>query len=276
MIKNIIFTGGGFKGWAYIGTLQVLDEYAFIFKDISQVIGVSIGSLFGLFYVLGIKWDFILNYVMNLNFKDFMDIDIDNILTNQSLFKGNKFTEIIKEIIGLKIDPDITFIELKKYSKILFTVNALNINDSKLEYFNYKLTPDVKVIDAVRASCSLPFVFPPYLLKDKYYYDGGICNNCPLNLVDEIDSIAFDVSHWIGENNNSIKLIDLLNCLITITNKNTYNNESDIIYKILDSKFKDEMINLNQNKDDIFNIYMNGYINSKNIIFKNYIALPAP
>ena len=31
-----------------------------IFKDISQVIGVSIGSLFGLFYVLGIKWDFIL------------------------------------------------------------------------------------------------------------------------------------------------------------------------------------------------------------------------
>ena len=36
MIKNIIFTGGGFKGWAYIGTLQVLDEYAFIFKDISQ------------------------------------------------------------------------------------------------------------------------------------------------------------------------------------------------------------------------------------------------
>ena len=270
MIKNIIFTGGGFKGWAYIGTLQVLDEYAFIFKDISQVIGVSIGSLFGLFYVLGIKWDFILNYVMNLNFKDFMDIDIDNILTNQSLLKGNKFTEIIKEIISLKIDPDITFIELKRYSKILFTVNALNINDSKLEYFNYKLTPDVKVIDAVRASCSLPFVFPPYLLKDKYYYDGGICNNCPLNLVDEIDSIAFDVSHWIGENNNSIKLIDLLNCLITITNKNTYNNESDIIYKILDSKFKDEMINLNQNKDDIFNIYMNGYINSKNIIFKNY------
>ena len=95
MIKNIIFTGGGFKGWAYIGTLQVLDEYAFIFKDISQVIGVSIGSLFGLFYVLGIKWDFILNYVMNLNFKDFMDIDIDNILTNQSLFKGNKLFLLI-------------------------------------------------------------------------------------------------------------------------------------------------------------------------------------
>ena len=276
MIKNIIFTGGGFKGWAYIGTLQVLDEYAYIFKDISQVIGVSIGSLFGLFYVLGIKWNFILDYVMNLNFKDFMDIDIDNILTNQSLLKGNKFTEIIKEIISLKIDPDITFIELKRYSKILFTVNALNINDSKLEYFNYKLTPDIKVVDAVRASCSLPLLFPPYILKGKYYYDGGICNNCPLNLVDEVESIAFDVSHWIGENNSSVKLVDLLNCLITITNKNTYNNDSDIIYKVLDSKFKDEMVNLNQNKDDIFNIYMNGYINSKNIIFKNYIALPAP
>ena len=46
-----------------------------------------------------------------------------------------------------------------------------------------------------------------------------------------------------------------------------------IIYQILDSRFKNETININQTKDDIFNIYMNGYINSKEILFTNHIAL---
>ena len=27
MIKNLIFSGGGLKGWAYIGTLKALHEY---------------------------------------------------------------------------------------------------------------------------------------------------------------------------------------------------------------------------------------------------------
>jgi NTE family protein len=273
MIKNIIFSGGGLKGWAYIGTIQALDEYN-IRKTVEQVIGVSIGSLFGLLYVLGIKWDFLLDYVMNINFKDLADTDIDNILVNQSIFNGKFFTQTVKELISFKVNPDITFGELKMYSKVLFTVNALNINDSKLEYFNYLLTPDVKVYDAIRASSSLPVVFPPYRIKDTYYYDGGICNNCPIDLVDEVDSIAFDIAHSEDKNNSSIKLVDLLNCLVNINNKNFHKPDSEIIYKILDTRFKDEMINFNQSKDDIFNIYMNGYTNSKNIIFKNHIALP--
>ena len=57
MIKNIIFTGGGFKAWAYIGALKVLDEYkTFIPKNnIEQVIGVSAGAVFGLLKPTGIS-----------------------------------------------------------------------------------------------------------------------------------------------------------------------------------------------------------------------------
>ena len=273
MIKNIIFSGGGFKAWAYIGAIQVLDEYStFIPKNkIEQIIGVSAGAVFGLCYILDIKWDFLLDYLMNLNFKEYLDINLDNIITNQSILEGKKITEILKELISFKIDPEITFNELKYYSKILFTVNALNISDSKLEYFNYQLTPNIKIIDAIRASCNLPFVFPPYCIGGAYYYDGGICNNCPINLVDELYSIAFDVSHH-SDKNDTNTLLDLLNCLINISNKNFYTN-SENVYKILDDKFKDQMVNFNQTKDDIFNIYMSGYNNSKKILFTNHIGL---
>ena len=275
MIKNLIFSGGGFRGWAYIGTIKALNELINI-KDIEVVIGTSIGSIFGLFYILGIKWEVLLEFIINLNFKDVIDIDIDNILVNQSLMTGIKFSELIKEIISIKVNPEITFIQLYRYSKILYIVNALNINNSKVEYFNYLLTPNVKVIDAVRASSGLPFLFPPYKIGEFYYYDGGLCNNCPTNLVDELNSLAFGLGSITGScctNNNDIKLIDLIISLVNISNKGN-NINSNIVYQILDHRFKNETVNLHQSKDDIFNIYMNGYINSKNIIYNNFIALP--
>jgi len=286
MIKTIVFSGGGFKCWAYIGTIRALQEYKI---NAEQIIGVSAGAIFGLFYLLGIKWETLLDFFMDLNFKEVMDIDIDNVLTQQSLLAGIRFTEIIKEIIGHVIDPNLTFKELYIHSKIKFTVNALNITDNVLEYFNYSLTPNIKIIDAIRASCNLPIIFPAYPIGNTYYYDGGLCNNCPFDTVDELESIAFNLDFTLvpeneplsknnkGVNFSTLKLLDLLNCLSIIANKSTSIKSDNIkIYNVLDAKFKDHLFNLNQKRDDIFNIYMNGYINSKNIIFKNHIALPAP
>ena len=286
MIKTIVFSGGGFKCWAYIGTIRALQEYKI---NAEQIIGVSAGAIFGLFYLLGIKWETLLDFFMDLNFKEVMDIDIDNVLTQQSLLAGIRFTEIIKEIIGHVIDPNLTFKELYIHSKIKFTVNALNITDNVLEYFNYSLTPNIKIIDAIRASCNLPIIFPAYPIGNTYYYDGGLCNNCPFDTVDELESIAFNLDFTLvpeneplsknnkGVNFSTLKLLDLLNCLSIIANKSTSIKSDNIkLYNILDAKFKDHLFNLNQKRDDIFNIYMNGYINSKNIIFKNHIALPAP
>ena len=274
MIKNLIFSGGGFKGWAYIGTIKALNEYI-PYSKIEQVIGVSIGALFGLLYILQFDTDFLLDFMINLNFKDLVDIDLDSILINQSLLSGIKFKEFLKEIISYKIDSEITFNELKRYSKILFTVNAINIGDSKLEYFNYLLTPDIKVLDAIMASCSLPLLFPSYQINEKYYFDGGIVNNCPIDMVDELFTLAFDLT-LENVSNSSFKLLDFLYCLAAMSNDSYNHSKKDCIHQILDDRFKNETVNLNQSKDDIFNIYMHGYINSKNIIFKNHIALPAP
>jgi NTE family protein len=272
-VKNIVFSGGGFKGWAYIGTIRALNELI-PYRDIEHIIGVSVGSLFGLMYLLQVDYNFLLDFIMNLNFKEILDVDIDNIMVNQSLLSGNKFMEILKTLVSVKIDPESTFSDLRKYSKVMYTVNALNINDSKLEYFNYQLTPHVKIVDAIRASCSLPFLLPCYSINNKNYFDGGLCNNLPVDLLTENDTIAFDVSYTATENNTNVKLVDLLNALVNISNeKYSLESKKYIIHQIIDSRFKDQLVNLNQSKDDIFNIYMTGYRNSKEMIFKNCIAL---
>jgi predicted acylesterase/phospholipase RssA len=273
MIKNIVLSGCAFKCWAYIGTIRALSEYPV--HQLEHVIGVSAGSFFGLLLILNLKWDFLLKYFINLNFKELYDIDIDNILIQQSIFAGVKFTQLIRELIGYRIDPDSTFLDLHRFSSIKLSVGALNITSSELDYFDYQKTPNVKLIDAIRASCCIPIIFPPYKINDSFYYDGGFVNNCPSDLVDEVDTIAFDLVSFKQKNNSGLSFYDLLNAMMKIINKKNIKTK-DNVYNILGEQFDNEALNFNQSRDDIFNIYMHGYVNSKNILFKNYFALPSP
>ena len=68
--------------------------------------------------------------------------------------------------------------------------------------------------------------------------------------------------------------VNEVNSFINISNKlHCPENKNNVIFQILDPVFKNEMVNINQTKDDIFNLYMIGYKNSKEMIFKNCIAL---
>jgi predicted acylesterase/phospholipase RssA len=279
MLKNIIFPGGGLKGWAYIGAIRALTELV-EYSVIEQVIGTSIGSLFGLCYVLQIEWSYLLDFIINLDFKEMIDIDIDSILVTQSLLEGKKYKQLLREVISTKIDPEITFSELKKVSKILFTINAYNITKRKEDYFNYLLTPDVKVIDAVMASCTLPLVFPAYNINNNYYYDSFLVNNCPYNIIEPLETMVFEISlipDFFSDLNKSSNnnLYNLMHSLLSNVQVNKDINLGNyIITEIIQEKYNNYMTNINQTKDDIFNIYMYGYLKSKDKIFENFIALP--
>jgi len=274
MIKNIIFSGGAFKGWAHIGTLRALNELV-EYKYIDTVTGVSIGSFFALLYILQINYLDILEYCINIDFNELIDINIDDIVINHSLINGNKYREYIKEIISIKIDPDVTFKELYIYSRIKLNITALNINKQEYEVFNYINTPDIKLIDAILASSALPILFPPVIIKNQYYYDGGLYINCPSHMVPELSSICFSLDINATVSSNSNPLIGLICTLIKLSDedKKKYIDGNDIIFQILDSRFANQMLNINQTKDEIFNLYMKGYINSKNVIYDNFKAI---
>ena len=275
-IKNIVFSGGAFKGWAYIGTLRALDELVDN-SFIENVAGTSIGSVFGLFYILKIPWSVILTKIMNLTFSDMIDINnINTIISIQSIIKGVKFKEYISSIIAEYINPEVTFNELYKLNKITFTVTSLNINKGEIEYFNFINTPSVKVMDSIVASCSVPLLFPPYCINNNYYCDGGLCNNFPTNLYEDINTMGFTL---FDENNNKsmnklkkITIIDIINCLVDTANK-IYKQKRENIFYILNDSFENQTYNLKQTKDDVFTLYINGYKNSYKVIYDNFIAI---
>ena len=47
--------------------------------------------------------------------------------------------------------------------------------------FFHKTHPHVKLVDACYASCSIPVVFKPISIDEKYYIDGGILLNYPVH-----------------------------------------------------------------------------------------------
>jgi len=158
---------------------------------------------------------------------------------------------------------DLTFKQLYNKTGIKFTTCAFNITNCNLDYFDYISNPDVKVIDAIMASCALPVLFPAYKIDDNFYYDGGICNNCPCNLVDPKTSIAFNIASEYMP--SKYKILDLLMSLTRHLN-NINNTNKQIMFNISSGKYDDQIFNVNQSNDIIFNIYMDGYINTKKIL----------
>ena len=51
--KNLVFEGGGVKGIAYVGALEVLDREG-ILKDIKRVAGTSAGAMVAVLIGLGL------------------------------------------------------------------------------------------------------------------------------------------------------------------------------------------------------------------------------
>jgi hypothetical protein len=196
-----------------------------------------------------------------MDIKKYFDIDLDSVIINESLLQGNTFREIIISISGLK--ESTTFLELYQLTGKLFTTCAFNVSQIKLEYFNKNITPEIKVIDAIMASSALPVLFPAYNINGDYYYDGGICNNCPCNLVDKTSSIGLKLSNTYRE--SGYRLLNLIGSLTLLLNR-LFVEDKSIVYNIVDEKWINETYNTNQSRDTIFNIYFTGYTNTLRVI----------
>jgi NTE family protein len=193
--RNLVFEGGGVKGLAYVGALQVLEAKG-ILESINRVGGTSAGAinavLLGLNYSLG-EVETILK---GLNFKRFMDDswgvarDTDRLLNRFGWYKGDFFRDWIGGIIGEKTgNPDATFNDIaaqkeaKGFRDLYFM--GTNLSTRFGEVFSWEHTPRTCVADAVRISMSIPLFFAAKRSpRGDIYVDGGVLDNYPVKLFD--------------------------------------------------------------------------------------------
>lgn len=190
-IKNLVFEGGGVKGIAYVGAIQVLEEEGIV-PEIKRVGGTSAGAINATLFALGFTNSEQRNILRGLDFNNFMDDswglirDTDRLLNKFGWYKGDFFHEWISGHIKKKLgDPNATFIDLKEDGKPDLYVYGTNLSTRFGEVFSQEHTPKIRIADAVRISMSIPLFFSAVRnAREDVYVDGGVLNNYPVKLFD--------------------------------------------------------------------------------------------
>ena len=159
---HLVLGSGGARGLAHIGVIHELLERDF---EIRSVTAWSMGALVGGFYVAG-ELDSYENWARQLTRWDvlrFMDFTMGSF---NGVMKGDKIMDKLSEWIG-----DIRIEDLD----IPFTAVAADITSRKEVWIRKG-----SLIDAIRASISIPGVLTPMVINDRVLVDGGILNPLPI------------------------------------------------------------------------------------------------
>lgn len=188
---GLALEGGGAKGAYHMGVVKAFLEEGYEFGGIT---GTSIGALNGAVIAQG---DFEKAYefwqrmepsrifnIENIQYKNLVNTDISNKIIIQLASQAKRIikrkgidTSRMKKAIEDIVDEE----RLRK-SKVDFGLVTVSISDLKpLELYKEDI-PEGKMVDYLLASASFPG-FEPQKIEDKYYIDGGLYDNCPVNLL---------------------------------------------------------------------------------------------
>ena len=195
--KNLVFEGGGVKGVAYGGAVEVLEQSA-ITPQIESVAGTSAGAITATMLSLNYTAAEFNDIMMTLPFEKLEDgSDLGGpirLVEHYGWFKGDYFLNLMESYIKKKTtDGRATFRDLKeKYGDRGFKdlrVFGTNLSQQAVQEFSYGTTPDMAVADAVRISMSIPLFFEARDFEqngsDDVYCDGGVLNNYPIDTFDD-------------------------------------------------------------------------------------------
>ncbi len=165
---DLCIGGGSYKGIGFIGALEYITRTQKL--NLKRFFGCSIGSMIGVFYIIGITPLNLFDRLLDIDLTELCDLNIKNI-DNYSLLSDKLFV-VFKGVFAEYVKEDITFAEF--YEKYLVDINILTVSVSTKESVTFckKSHPNTKVFDALTASCSIPFVFPPVKINGHYYIDG--------------------------------------------------------------------------------------------------------
>ena len=162
MSKNVslVLGSGGARGMAHVGVIRWLEEHGYTIQSIS---GCSMGSLIGGFYAAG-KMDTFTDWICNAS-----TFDLVNLLDfkgSGGLVSGVTLMKKLNELLG---EHKIESLPIK------YTAIAADVKAEKEIWINRG-----SLLEAVRASISLPLFFTPYELNGRMLIDGGVLNPVPI------------------------------------------------------------------------------------------------
>ena len=203
----LVLEGGSAYGFAHIGVIKVIEEMGI---PVDMVIGTSMGSIVGGLYSIGYSAPELEDIAEKT---DWSDMFLEN--SGNASVSYRELMDRARYAAGVKFDGKGIALSggLISGNKILQYLDSLTINVPSPADFDAfprrfrAVATDVEtgervvfsggaLSDAMRASMSIPGVFDPYYLDGKYYIDGGVVENLPVDIAREMGAdiiIAVDL-----------------------------------------------------------------------------------
>lgn len=190
---NLVFEGGGAKGIAYAGALQVLEQ-AGILGQVTAVAGTSAGAITATLVGLGYSADELTTTMLSLDMTHFEDGRLEGparLVEHYGFCRGDAFRAWMGSHVAAKLgSPSATFADLLTERHIDLRVVATDLCSRAAEVFSPATSPDMALADAVRMSMSIPFYFAAVRTDGHVYVDGGATWNYPVEIFDD------DMVNW--------------------------------------------------------------------------------
>ena len=175
---------GASRWFIHIGVLKYLEEKKI---KIIEVSWTSMWAVIASFIALWFTSEEIKEIAKSLDLKKLIDFDL-----SYWLIKWNKIYKKLEQIFWDK--------RIEK-TNIPLKIVATNIETWEKEVFS-----KWRIVDAIRASISLPWIFVPYKIWDYHYVDWWVTNNLPIDCL-EWENIIWvsalkDISSPLKKNKN--------------------------------------------------------------------------
>ncbi|NLF79640.1 MAG: patatin-like phospholipase family protein [Clostridia bacterium] len=208
---GVAFGGGGLRGAAHVGVLQVLEEHH---VPIDFVAGTSIGSAVAALYASGYDW-------RRLDFL-FTKYDIESLLkvrlNRKGLIPADGYTELIRVCTGgrkieeMQIPLKIVAVDLLSRKKIVFSRGDTAI--------------------AVRASSAIPGVFTPVKMGNMLLVDGYLLDNCPGGLVRDMGAdIVIAIDLYYPDPAEPTNILDIVTRALDVAATGCQQIDADVVLR---------------------------------------------
>lgn len=186
---GLVLGGGGARGFFHVGVIKAIQELGL---KIAKISATSIGAVIGAIYATDPQTD-----LEKLALK----LDYLQILKTMAFKTKDSSTRGIEPLLKSFI-PATNFSQLK----IPFSFNATNINQKEEVVFNQG-----PLFPGLLAAISVPGVFPPVQIGDRFLVDGGLINNVPVSLAKDTDELIIsDITGPIKKVDHHTSVINLL------------------------------------------------------------------
>lgn len=156
--------GGGAAGLAHIGVLQVLNQEQI---PVRAVVGSSIGAEIGAFVAIGMQVDEIAALATAFDWKKTLQLFLPDLPTG-GLISGVRIVDFLHSWLGKK--------QIQELSMGYAAIAADLVSGEQVVLDRGDL------VEAVRASISVPGVIAPHRYGERWLVDGGVVNPLPFDV----------------------------------------------------------------------------------------------